>query len=263
MWKWLSRWTSWEKSSLRKQEDVLWLQQLAAVPILQGLDAQEQATLIALARHFLAQKKITPLGVSPTYPQLMALSLQAVLPLLHIGDGWYRNFYELILLPAEVERREMVLQPDGVLIEQLEQHLGEAWEQGPVVLVWPEFLRDGHWDGYHLLIHELLHKLDMLAGGGANGMPPEQPGVPIALWQRIITTHFDACAQGSMLLWLEEQGLENLAEFFAVTGEAFFTSPRRLELDAPDLYQLYTAWFRQDPSRREPAGQTAYNWPGQ
>lgn len=262
MWQWLSRCRSRQRGEHQQQEEALWLQQLALVPILQGLEPREQASLITLARHFFAQKTITPLGVSPTYPQLISLSLQAVLPLLHIGDGWYRNFYELILLPAEVERRETILQPDGVLLEQLDYHLGEAWEQGPVVLVWPEFLRDGHWDGYHLLIHELLHKLDMLAGGGANGMPPEQPGVPIALWQRIITTHFDACAQGSMLLWLEEQGLENLAEFFAVTGEAFFTSPRRLELDAPELYHLYARWFRQDPARREPVGHTVHNWPG-
>lgn len=262
MWKWLSRWNSRKISSHQKQEALLWQQQLAAVPILQGLDAQEQAILIALARHFLAQKKITPLGISPTYPQLMALSLQAVLPLLHIGDGWYRNFYEVILLPAEVERRELVLQPNGVLLEQLEHHLGEAWEQGPVVLVWPEVLRDGHWDGYHLLIHELLHKLDMLAGGGANGMLPEQPGVPIALWQSVITAHFEACVQGHLLSWLEEQATDNLAEFFAVTGEAFFTSPRRLERDAPELYHLYARWFRQDPLKREPVGHTAPNWPG-
>nr|MBP8173830.1 hypothetical protein [Aeromonadaceae bacterium] len=67
MWRWLSRCRSRQRGEHQQQEEALWLQQLALVPILQGLEPQEQASLITLARHFLAQKTITPLGVSPTY----------------------------------------------------------------------------------------------------------------------------------------------------------------------------------------------------
>ena len=254
MWRTFIQWWRRSRRGARLNDEPLWRRQLVAIPILQGLDVQEQSTLIALARRFLQEKRVTPLGVTPSRAQLYAMALQAVLPLLHLGHGWYRNFYELILLPAEVERHEWAMQPDGVMMEEQGFHLGEAWEQGPVVLVWPELLRDGQWDGYHLLIHELLHKLDMLAGGEANGMLPERPGVVIAHWQRVWTARYEACCSGAALTWLDEQACENMAEFFAVVGEAFFTRPRRLKRDEPELYQLLACWFAQDPAQREPTG---------
>ena len=48
---------------------------------------------------------------------------------------------------------------------------GEAWEQGPVVLAWSEIEQSGRGEGYNVVVHEFVHKLDML-GGEADGVPP-------------------------------------------------------------------------------------------
>ena len=255
MWRTFIQWWRRDQRGARLNDDSLWRGQLAAIPILQGLDAQEQSTLIALARGFLQEKQVTPLGVTPSREQLYAMALQAVLPLLHLGPGWYRNFYELILLPAEVERHEWAMQPDGVMMEEQGFHLGEAWEQGPVVLVWPEVLHDGQWDGYHLVIHELVHKLDMLADGVANGMPPERPGVPIARWQRELETVYAEvcrCHEAALVCCLDEQACDGLDELFAIASECFFSQPLALQAQFPELYRLLALWYQQDPAQRQP-----------
>ena len=149
------------------------------IPLLQGLNGDELEQLQRMALQFLRQKSITPLGVRPRPEQLAAMALQACLPILYLGLDWYRNFYEIILLPAPVERHEELAFGEGWQ-EEGSSHLGEAWEQGPVVLVWPEVLHDGQWDGYHLVIHELVHKLDMLADGVANGMQAQMGHVETA-----------------------------------------------------------------------------------
>jgi MtfA peptidase len=232
-----------------------WYPLLAAIPILQGLSAAESERLIALAERFLQSKRITCLGIQPTRRQLGWMALQACLPVLNLGLDWYRNFYELILLPDVVERQELIWQGDHTVGVATSSHLGEAWEQGPVVLVWPEVLHDGQWDGYHLLIHELAHKLDMLAGGNANGMPPERAGVPIARWQLALESGYQLfCEQRAAgePLWLDEQAGEGPDEYFAILCEAFFSQPRLLSSKEPRLYQLLTRWFAQDPAARQP-----------
>ena len=224
------------------------------IPLLQGLNGDELEQLQRMALQFLRQKSITPLGVRPRPEQLAAMALQACLPILYLGLDWYRNFYEIILLPAPVERHEELAFGEGWQ-EEGSSHLGEAWEQGPVVLVWPEVLHDGQWDGYHLVIHELVHKLDMLADGVANGMPPERPGVPIARWQRELETVYAEvcrCHEAAQACCLDEQACDGLDELFAIASECFFSQPLALQAQFPELYRLLALWYQQDPAQRQP-----------
>lgn len=260
-WAWAKRVKLWWGGSQRGLPligDEVWARQVVAVPILHGLSPEEQRHLILLAKLFVRSKAITPIGVRPTSAQLAWMALQACLPILYLGLDWYRNFYEIILLPTAVERAEPIMLADGVMGTDVSLHQGEAWEQGPVVLVWPEVLRDGQWDGYHLLIHELVHKLDMLAGGVANGMPPAQREVPINRWQSTLEQAYRQWlaqeARGESDGLLDEQASEGVDEFFAIVCEQFFTRPRALRQAYPALYALLQAWFHQDPASRQSMG---------
>ena len=256
----MMRWWHWLCGKKRDERPELsaetWRDLVCSIPILQGLTEAEQQQLIRLAGSFLQQKSITCLGVRPTPRQLGWMALQACLPILYLGLDWYRNFYEVILLPDPIERMDPVWLDDQVMGAELGSHLGEAWEQGPVVLVWPEVLHDGQWDGYHLVVHELVHKLDMLAGGVANGMPPERPGVPIAEWQSVVERAYqrlcERAAEGESL-WLDEQACEGTDEYLAIACEAFFTQPQQLYQQEAELYRLLSRWFAQDPKARQPA----------
>ena len=253
-------WWHWLCGKKRDEQSALsataWRDLVHSIPILQGLTEAEQQQLIRLAGSFLQQKSITCLGVRPTPRQLGWMALQACLPILYLGLDWYRNFYELILLPEAIERIDEVWLDDQVVGAELGAHLGEAWEQGPVVLVWPEVLHDGQWDGYHLLIHELVHKLDMLVSGVANGMPPERPGIPIAQWQSVVEEAFGRLAaqqRHGEPLWLDEQACDGIDEYLAIACESFFTHPRHLFEHEAELYRLLARWFVQDPMARQPS----------
>lgn len=257
-WQWLQRCGGRREPYLLPTE---WYALAATIPVLQGLSDPELDRLTALAERFLQTKSITCLGVQPSRRQLGWMALQACLPVLNLGLDWYRNFYELILLPDAVERQEQVWLDDELMGVDASAHLGEAWEQGPVVLVWPEVLHDGQWDGYHLLIHELAHKLDMLAGGTANGMPPERPGVPIAQWQQALEAGYRrVCRQleSEGDCWLDEQAAEGADEYFSILCELFFSQPRRLQEQEPGLYRLLALWFAQDPAGRQPRASWSY-----
>jgi Mlc titration factor MtfA (ptsG expression regulator) len=77
------------------------------------------------------------------------------LPLFHLNAN--QDFLENSIAPAELQ------QPI----------LGQAFRQGPVIIVWDAVLRGGHHPelGYNVVYHDFAHKLDML-DGTADGTPP-------------------------------------------------------------------------------------------
>jgi Mlc titration factor MtfA (ptsG expression regulator) len=44
--------------------------------------------------------------------------------------------------------------------------------------------------------------------------------------------------------WLDPYGAENIGEFFAVAGEAYFVNRRRFGEEFPDLLALFDGFFR-------------------
>jgi Mlc titration factor MtfA (ptsG expression regulator) len=51
---------------------------------------------------------------------------------------------------------------------------------------------------------------------------------------------------------LDPYGATGPAEFFAVATECFFDAPVPMRADLPELYELFRAYYRQDPAA----------WPG-
>jgi len=242
-------------ASARLPEELEWRQALAAVPILQGFSGEEEQTLIELARHFLARKTLTQIGVELTPRQQGVLALQAVLPILHLGFEWYRGFHEVIIIPEPVTRRQQVQDEFGLVSEVEEENAGESWPQGPLVLAWSELQQDGDWDGFNLVIHELTHKLDML-GGEADGAPPLPAGMDPRQWTDALQAAFDDM-QGQLdrhePTAIDPYAASHPAEFFAVCSECFFTDPLRLRDTYPAVYQQFTRFFDQQPAARFPA----------
>ncbi|MBP0601348.1 MULTISPECIES: M90 family metallopeptidase [Aeromonas] len=232
-----------------------WRQALAAVPILQGFSGEEEQTLIELARHFLARKTLTQIGVELSPRQQGVLALQAVLPILHLGLEWYRGFHEVIIIPEPVTRRQEVQDEFGLVSEVEEENAGESWPQGPLVLAWSELQQDGDWDGFNLVIHELAHKLDML-GGAADGAPPLPGGMDPRQWTRALQSAFDEMndqlARGEVTE-IDPYAASHPAEFFAVCSESFFTEPLRLRDVYPAVYEQFCRFYGQEPATRFPA----------
>ncbi|WP_375055934.1 zinc-dependent peptidase [Zobellella sp. DQSA1] len=249
-----ARLKGWLGQGGRPAEVLPWREVLAQIPILQGLEEREQLRLCELGAQLLARKTLTVLGVELAPEDRAALALQAVLPILYLDLKWYRGFREIIIIPEPVTRRESVQDEFGLVSEVEEEHAGESWQQGPLVLAWSELCQDGDWDGFNLVIHELAHKMDML-GGEADGAPPMRPGMEMARWRADFQAAFDDLCR---LLEQDEAppidpyAATHPAEFLAVTCELFFTHPRRLAATYPAVHRQLVALFGQDPLSRQP-----------
>ncbi|WMC09999.1 zinc-dependent peptidase [Oceanimonas pelagia] len=246
-------WFDWLTRQRLRSLSLPWQQALAALPILQGLSEPEQQRLCELAQALLARKTLTQLGVALSPLQQAGLALQAALPILHLGLDWYAGFHEIIIIPEPVTRRESVQDEFGLVSEVVEEHAGESWQQGPLVLAWSELADDGGWDGYNLIIHELAHKLDML-GGEADGVPPMRPGMVMSAWRRDFQAAFDdlRVRDERNEAPIDPYAATHPAEFLAVTTELFFSDPRLLHSVYPAVYHQLARFFEQAPLLRQP-----------
>jgi Mlc titration factor MtfA (ptsG expression regulator) len=230
----------------------LWARVEAMLPFLDFLDAEARPRLRELARGFLVEKEFYGAhGLELTDEMLLAIALQACLPILNIGLAAYRGWVGVVVYPGDfiIPRRE--IDENGVVHEYDAEVLGEAWEGGPVLVSWHD---DGDAPaGVNVVIHEFAHKLDM-ANGNVDGLPILPPGMSRAAWANAFIhayEHFcDAVDAGEETL-LDPYGAESPAEFFAVASEAFFETPCRLEAELPAIYEQLRGFYRLDPAAGE------------
>ena len=103
-----------------------------------------------------------------------SIALQACLPILSLGLNWYKGWTSVIVYPAAFRRESTEIDEFGVAHTKSHNLSGEAWLRGQVVLAWTDTEHAGARDGHNVVIHEFVHKLDML-NGRANGFPPCSP----------------------------------------------------------------------------------------
>jgi MtfA peptidase len=145
----------------------------------------------------------------------------------------------------------------GVVSEDEEDRDGEAWERGIVVLNWEDVLREGRGrgkKGRNLVLHEMAHQMDLLDRFEARAYPPAEREV-WEEWAETLDEEYETfCARRGRKGVLDPYASEDDREFFAVATETFFLRPLELRKERPDLYDVLTAYYRQDPAERmEPA----------
>ena len=79
----------------------------------------------------------------------------------------------IVVHPGEVLARRTVTDETGVVHHYDEVLAGEAMERGPVMLSWADVDSAGKTaeQGYNVVIHEFIHKIDM-RDGAPDGCPP-------------------------------------------------------------------------------------------
>jgi Mlc titration factor MtfA (ptsG expression regulator) len=179
---------------------------------------------------------------------------QAAILILGFDDFYFDNVQTILVYPDEYVAREERSIAGSVLIEQDSERLGEAHQRGPVILTWNEVRENGRRPGYgnNLVFHEFAHKLDM-RNGDMDGTPDLPTRDLRERWGRVMQEEFRrlqrADRHGRRTL-LDPYGLENPAEFFAVTTECFFDAPQAMRERYPELYELFRDYYRQDPAQR-------------
>lgn len=246
-------------------DDASWAAVREALATRVPLDPAQWTRLRELASRFVADKTFTGAqGFEVTAGVRAAIAAQACLPALGLGLGGYRDFVEIVIYPAAFRVQRRLTDEAGVVHEHEEWLAGEAMEGGPVVLSWEDADPEAIAGGVNVVIHEFVHKLDLL-DGEADGIPP-LPAGRRAAWcaaldaayddfcdrldaiERTLPRHIDPESEAAdpwyAGLPLDPYAATDPAEFFAVSGEAFFVAPQRLREAWPAWYAELAAFFR-------------------
>ena len=233
--------------------DALWQSTLAAYPFLRDRPADEVEKLRALAAQFLAGKEFHGAGgLAIRDDMALAIAAQAVLPVLHLGLSWYDDFVGVVVHPDEVVARRTAVDEHGVVHDYDEVLAGEAMDGGPVMLSWRDVSEAGATaeDGYNVVIHEFVHKID-LRDGAPDGCPPMPSRAARNAWLAVLQPQYEAFREkvivaerfGGAEPWLDPYGATAIDEFFAVACEAYFVNRTRFTQEFPALTPLFDGFF--------------------
>ena len=234
--------------------EALWQRTLQDFPFLPAAPAALTDRLRAMTGEFLADKEFSGAhGLQVTDAMAVAIAAQACLPVLHLGLHWYDDFKGIVVHPGAMLARREVTDEAGVVHRYTEELSGEAMEMGPVTLSWADVAASGESapEGYNVVIHEFVHKLDM-RNGQADGCPPLPTRALRQLWQSTMQESYARfCTQVSMAdrfgapaPWLDAYAASAPAEFFAVASEAYFVNPGRFAESFPELLPLLNGFFK-------------------
>ena len=238
--------------------DSLWILALQQFPFLARRPVGEQRLLQQMTREFLKRKQFSGAhGLKVTDEMAVAIAAQACLPVLHLGLKFYDDFKGIVVHPGAMLARREVTDDNGVVHRYSEALTGEAMERGPVTLSWQDVAASGESaaDGYNVVIHEFVHKIDM-RDGEADGCPPMPSRHAKTAWNDVFQPAFDAFCEkvamaerfGGEPTWLDPYGATSPAEFFAVACEGYFVNRERFSRDFAPLTLLFDLFFMPDTS---------------
>jgi len=204
-----------------------------------ALDPARQQRLRALTARFLARKAISPVaGLALDYHDRVLLAATCCLPLLEFGEAGWRGWSQVIVYPEAFRVHRSHVDAAGVLHEWDDELIGEAWDQGPLIVSWADVLADlaDPQAGFNVVVHEMAHKLDAL--DGALDGTPLLPGAWQRAWAADFQRSYDAlCAQldAGRDSAIDAYAAEAPEEFFAVASEYHFSAPQLLEREMPEV----------------------------
>jgi Mlc titration factor MtfA (ptsG expression regulator) len=226
-------------------------QHLAHWPL---LDDGEQQRLLQIADELLSRKRWEAArGFELDDTVRVVIAAQAALLVLGLSTDHYRLVSGIIVHPSTLHTSGVRPGPSqGTVSADRLAVLGLAQGgRGPVVLAWDQALAGAHRAelGHNVVLHEFAHKLDML-DGTIDGTPLLPRDVRED-WVRVCTNVYDDLVAGTPRPPMRWYGATNPGEFFAVATEVFFEQPRELAAFEPELYDVLTRFYRQDPAARE------------
>lgn len=222
------------------------------VPYYLKLSQDDRNELHGLIHVFLAEKTFEGCGgLEMTEEIQLTIAAQACLLLLHRETDDYKRLITILVYPSAYVAKGIEPIGGGLILEGEQARLGEAWQDGVVVLSWDDVLggaADIH-DGHNVVLHEFAHQLDQ-EDGSADGAPILERRSLYVPWARVLQAEYDQLRddeQHHRKTVLDTYGATNPAEFFAVATECFFEKPVQLKRKHPELYEELKTYYKQDP----------------
>lgn len=217
------------------------------VPFYAELSDEKKKEFEARMQHFLATTTIT--GVKTAVEQLdrLLIAASAIIPIFGFKDWEYVNLNEVLLYPDAFNE---TFDQEGAGRNTLGV-IGTGPYQNIMILSKHE-LRQGFLNKTgknNTAIHEFVHLVDK-TDGSVDGVPEVLLSKRYVLpWLNLVHQNIKEIAKNRSDI--NPYGATNEAEFFAVVSEYFFERPDLLEKKHPELYDLLTKIFRQQPIPKE------------
>ncbi len=189
-------------------------------------------------RIFLAEKRITGIGVGADDELKLLVAASAVTLSLGWADFDWEGLAEVLLYPQDFDR--------DYGFERAEL-AGQAHPWGTVILSVPALFEsfDRPDDAYHVGLHEFAHLLD-LEESRMEGIPAGLSQLQQREWVTLMDSEMARLRHGKSII--DDYGAHEPAEFFAVAVEAFFETPVALRQRHQELYRSLSNYFQQDPA---------------
>jgi hypothetical protein len=250
---WFKNWRRKKLSSQPFPQD--WLAILQGnVPYYNKLPLEDKTELRRHILIFLGEKRFESCGGLQITDEIkVTIAAQACILLLHRRTDYYPDLYSILVYPQAYVATHAEHLASGVVAEGLQIRLGESWHRGSVVLSWDDVRRsaaDMH-DGYNIVFHEFAHQLDS-SGGKRDSTPVLQKRSNYIAWARVLQKDYQKLqsdVNNNRQTVLDEYGVTNPAEFFAVATECFFERPKQLQEHHPELYDELKFFYQQDPAK--------------
>lgn len=212
----------------------------------QQLDEIQKEIFSKRVQHFLATTQIT--GVNTTVEDLdkVLVAASAIIPIFGFPGWEYVNLNEVLLYPDTFNHDFEQSGSDRNVLGMV----GSGAMNNVMILSQHE-LRQAFLNKTgktNTAIHEFVHLVDK-TDGSVDGLPEFIADKKYMLpWLQLMRAAIKKMLDGRSDI--NPYGAANEAEFFAVVSEYFFERPALLKEKHPELYELLSAIFRQQPGKK-------------
>jgi Mlc titration factor MtfA (ptsG expression regulator) len=227
-----------------------------------NLAPDDQTKFAEDVMRFLACVRITGVQTQVTIEDKLLVASSAVIPVFGFPDWEYTFLDEVILYPTSFDRDFII----GSKREFIQGMVGNGAMEGKMILsnraLHNGFSNDR--DKKNVGIHEFIHLVDKEDGiidGLAISLNENSYSIP---WLNLMAEKVQAMKSDN--LGINPYGATNKQEFLAVASEYFFERPHLLKAHHPQLYDLLSKAFKQEPTnlmqaRKIPTAQIGRNDP--
>ncbi|HEY0457002.1 MAG TPA: zinc-dependent peptidase [Verrucomicrobiae bacterium] len=223
-----------------------WLMQNFALYRLLG--PEERSKLRVIARVLIAEKIWEGCGGLKISDIIqITIAAQAALLLLGLRHDYFDSILNIVVFAHEIELpREEWMDP-----RQPGRIVAGLAAKGTVYLSWSLTIAEAR-DvsiGHNLIIHEFAHELDFL-DDHTNGTPNLTNRALARCWNQVMSAAYldhQKAVREQRKTFLGDYAASNHAEFFAVLSEKFFLLPAGLQKAYPEIFEIFTAYYGQNP----------------
>lgn len=212
-----------------------------------ALDKNDKQRFETNIQIFLHETRVTGIKTEVDDITLVLTAASAQIPIFSFPDWEYDNLGEVLIYPRAFSPN-LDLEGEGRSITGM---VGTGSMRGMMILSKPALIGgfQNARDKKNVGIHEFVHLLDG-ADGSFDGIPELfMQKKYIAPWLEIIRKETTKIHKGTSKM--NPYGATNNAEFFTVASEYFFESPQTLQKNNPELYEMLSKIYQQNPSKNK------------